>query len=68
MSAGHTVYKVTFYSVILLFVVIIDWTVTPLNESPLCVVDNKKGWISIHRYPAFVNPDSHTIGFSSFLS
>ena len=38
MSAGHTVYEVTFYSVILLFVVIIDWTVTPLNESPECVV------------------------------
>ena len=37
MSAGHTVYKVTFYSVILLFVVIIDWTVTPLNESPECM-------------------------------
>jgi len=38
MSAGHTVYKVTFYSVILLFVVIIDWTVTPLNESPYCYI------------------------------
>ncbi len=38
------------------------------NKSPLCVVDNKKGWISIHRYPAFVNPDPHSVGFSSFLS
>jgi len=39
-----------------------------LNSCPLCVVDNKKGWISVNRYPAFVNPDSHSIGFSSFLS
>jgi hypothetical protein len=38
------------------------------NISPLCVMDNKKGWIPIHRYPAFVSTDSHSIGFSSFLS
>ena len=51
-----------------------DIKVTSVNRQrkwhnrPLCVVDNKKGWISIHRYLAFVNPDSHSIGFSSFLS